>query len=54
MEILNDSHSEYILDVLEDEQNRLMKLILRVLPRKYKYHFNRLIEVMIEINKISN
>ena len=47
------THKEYILDVLEEEQNRLMNFLSRVIPVKYRYHFNRLIEVIVEINELS-
>lgn len=54
----HETHNEYILDVLEDEQVRLISQIRKSIPDELEYTLNRLIEVIvakIEINnKISN
>lgn len=49
---IHETHSEYILDVLEDEQDRLIYEMLNSIPVEKKYSFNRLLEVMIEIENI--
>lgn len=51
---LHDTHNEYIIDVLEDEQERLLKEILNSIPENLKYSFNRLIEVIIEKVELNN
>lgn len=53
MKKLHNTHKEYILDVLEDEQNRLLNDISKNVSMEYQYKVNRLIEVTIEINELS-
>lgn len=51
---IHETHSEYILDVLEEEQVRLTEEILNSIPVEKKYSFNRLLEVIIEIENINS
>lgn len=53
MKKLHNTHKEYILDVLEDEQSRLLNDISKTVSMEYQYKVNRLIEVTIEINELS-
>ncbi|UYZ37301.1 hypothetical protein OD350_06445 [Clostridium beijerinckii] len=50
----HDTHNKYILDVLEDEEERLIKEILNFIPSEAEYIFNRLLEVIIEKVELSN
>jgi hypothetical protein len=54
----HETHNEYILDVLEDEQIRLTEEIKNSISPELEYTFNKLIEVIIEkvemYNKIAN
>lgn len=52
--IIHDTHNGYILDVLEDEQERLTEEILKSLPVELKYSFYRLVEVIIEKVELNN
>ncbi|KIL06888.1 hypothetical protein SR42_15050 [Clostridium botulinum] len=51
---LYETHNEYILDVLEEEQDRLKEKLLEVIPEELEYSFNKLLEVVIEIVEINN
>lgn len=49
----HETHNEYILDVLEDDKNKIVKEILNDNPN-LEYNLNRLIEVVAEIVERSN
>ncbi len=49
-----ETHKEYILDVLEEEKERLTEKIIDVIPTEFEYTLNRLIEVIIEVAEINN
>lgn len=50
----HETHNEYILDILEEEQIRLTEKILSSIPVELEPHFNRLVEVIIEIGNLNN
>jgi hypothetical protein len=50
----HETHIEYILDILEEEQVRLTEKILSGIPPELEPHFNRLVEVIIEIGNLNN
>jgi hypothetical protein len=48
-----ETHDQYIMDVLEDDKNKIMKEILKDNPN-LEYNLNRLIEVVAEIVERNN
>ena len=52
-----ETHDQYIMDVLEDDKNKIMKEILINDPN-LEYNLNRLVEVIVEIvernSKVAN
>lgn len=52
MDKLHDTHNEYILDVLKDEESRLLDELLEKIPVEIEYTFNRFLEVIIEMINI--
>lgn len=51
---MEKSHESYILDILEDEYDRLKEELTNVIPVENIYSFNRMIELLIEIEIINN
>lgn len=51
---IHETHKEYILDVLEDEQVRLTEEILNSIPAELEYSFYRLVEVITEKVELNN
>ncbi|AQS10547.1 hypothetical protein CLOBY_26920 [Clostridium saccharobutylicum] len=48
----HETDEDYILDVLEDEEERLMDKLIEILPEKTRYSFFRYLSVKDTINKI--
>lgn len=49
-----ETDDDYILDVLEDEEERLMDELIEVLPEKTRYLFLRYLAVKDTIEKIKS
>lgn len=49
---LYETDNDYILDVLEEEEERLMSKLIEVLPEKTRYLFFRYLAVKNKVEKI--
>ncbi|WP_164468668.1 hypothetical protein [Clostridium botulinum] len=51
---LYETDNDYILDVLEDEKERLMNKLIDVLPEKMRYLFFRYLAVKDKIGELKS
>jgi hypothetical protein len=49
-----ETDNDYILDVLEDERERLMNKLIEILPEKTRYLFFRYLAVKDEMEKVKS